>query len=42
MQIITKLGDILYDKDVITLYNFVKNKYFNKNKTVSESVSNDS
>ncbi len=36
----TKLGDILYDKDVITLYNFVKNKYFNKNKAVGESLSN--
>ncbi len=30
-----KLGDILYEKDIITLYHFIKNKYFNKNKTAT-------
>ena len=30
----TKVGNVLYDKDVITLYNYIKNKYFNKKTTV--------
>lgn len=38
----TKLGDILYDKDIITLYNFIKNKYFNKKQPALVDSQNDS
>lgn len=32
----TKFGDFVQNKDVIDLYKFIKNKYFNKNKMVTE------